>query len=114
MYQKYLGWYDGNPSNLNPLPPTEAGKKFVEYMGGAAAVIARARDDFKQGNYRWVAQLMNQVVFADPGNKDARALAADALENELIAGSVSPVEGDHRIRRRQRLGGLLNYYVRAA
>ena len=80
VYQKYIGWYDGNPSNLNPLPPTEAGKKFVEYMGGAAAVIARAREDFKQGNYRWVAQVMNQVVFADPGNKDARALAADALE----------------------------------
>jgi len=80
VYQKYIGWFDGNPSNLNPLPPAEAGKKFVEYMGGAAAVIARARDDFTQGNYRWVAQVMNQVVFADPGNTDARALAADALE----------------------------------
>jgi alkyl sulfatase BDS1-like metallo-beta-lactamase superfamily hydrolase len=80
VYQKYIGWYDGNPSNLNPRPPTEAGKKFVEYMGGAAAAIARARGDFQQGNYRWVAQVMNQVIFADPGNKDARSLAADALE----------------------------------
>jgi alkyl sulfatase BDS1-like metallo-beta-lactamase superfamily hydrolase len=80
VYQKYLGWYDGNPSNLNPLTPTEAGKKVVEYMGGAAAVIARARSDFEQGNYRWVAQVMSHVVFADPGNKDARALAADAFE----------------------------------
>jgi alkyl sulfatase BDS1-like metallo-beta-lactamase superfamily hydrolase len=80
VYQKYIGWYDGNPANLNPLPPTEAGKKFVEYMGGAAAVVARARDDFRQGNYRWVAQVMSQVVFADPGNAEARALAADAFE----------------------------------
>lgn len=80
VYQRYIGWYDGNPADLNPLPPTEAGKKFVEYMGGAAAVLARAREDFKQGNYRWVAQVMNQVVQADPGNTDARALAADAFE----------------------------------
>ena len=80
VYQKYIGWYDGNPSHLNPLPPTEAGREFVEYMGGASAVIGRARDDFKQGNYRWVAQVMNEVVFADPGNVEARVLAADALE----------------------------------
>src|SRR4029079_13745075 len=56
VYQKYLGWYDANPPNLNPLPPVDEAKKYVEYMGGAAAVIARARDDFEAGNYRWVAQ----------------------------------------------------------
>ncbi len=80
IYQKYLGWYDANPANLNPLPPVEGGKKYVEYMGGAAAVIERARPDFKQGNYRWVAQVMNHVVFADPSNREARELGADALE----------------------------------
>jgi linear primary-alkylsulfatase len=80
IYQRYLGWYDANPANLDPLPPVDAGKKYVEYMGGAAAVIERARRDFKQGNYRWVAQVMNHVVFADPGNDEARQLAADALE----------------------------------
>jgi alkyl sulfatase BDS1-like metallo-beta-lactamase superfamily hydrolase len=80
VYQKYIGWYDGNPANLNPLPPTESGKKFVEYMGGATAVIAKARDDFAQGNYRWVAQVMSQVVFADPSNGEARTLEADAFE----------------------------------
>jgi alkyl sulfatase BDS1-like metallo-beta-lactamase superfamily hydrolase len=80
IYQRYLGWYDANPANLNPLPPSKSGKKFVEYMGGPAAVIARAREDFKQGNYRWVAQVMSQVVFADPANREARELAADALE----------------------------------
>jgi len=80
VYQKYLGWYDGNPAGLNPLPPVEDAKKYVEYMGGAALVIARARDDFKAGNYRWVAQVMDQVVFADPTNSEARELAARAFE----------------------------------
>jgi len=80
VYQRYIGWYDGNPANLNPLPRVENARKYVEYMGGAAAVIARARDDFKAGNYRWVAQVMDQVVFADPSNKEARNLAADAFE----------------------------------
>ncbi len=80
VYQKYLGWYDGNPATLNPLPPAEDAKKYVEYMGGAAAVIARARLDFKAGNFRWVAQVMDQVVYADPANIEARDLAADAFE----------------------------------
>ena len=80
VYQKYLGWYDANLANLSPLPPVEHARKTVEYMGGAAAAIARAREDFKAGNYRWVASVMNQVVFADPANRQARELAADALE----------------------------------
>ncbi|MFQ5974396.1 MAG: alkyl/aryl-sulfatase [Alphaproteobacteria bacterium] len=80
VYQRYLGWYDGNPSNLDPLPPREAARKTVDYMGGAATVISRARQDFPRGDYRWVAQIMNQVVFADPDNREARELGADALE----------------------------------
>lgn len=80
IYQKYLGWYDANPAHLNPLPPVEAGRKFVEYMGGAAAAIRRAREDFTQGNYRWVAEVMNHVVFADPDNREARELVASAYE----------------------------------
>jgi len=80
VYQKYLGWYDANPAHLDPLPPVDAGRKFVEYMGGAEAVIRRARQDFEQGNYRWVVQVLDHVVFADPDNGEARALAADAME----------------------------------
>jgi len=80
VYQRYLGWYDGNPAYLDRLPRVEEAKKYVEYMGGSAAVIARARDDFKAGHYRWVAQIMDQVVFADPSNAEARSLAADAFE----------------------------------
>ena len=80
VYQFYLGWYDANPADLNPLPRAEAARKQVEYMGGAEAVIKRAREDFKAGQYRWVASVMSQVVFADPANKEARELGADALE----------------------------------
>lgn len=80
VYQFYLGWYDANPADLNPLPRAEEARKRVEYMGGADAVIRRARDDFNAGQYRWVARVMSDVVFADPANKDARGLGADALE----------------------------------
>ena len=80
VYQRYLGWYDGNPATLHPLPPAESAAKYVEFMGGAAAVIAKARESYAKGEYRWVAQVLNHVVFADPANAEARALAADALE----------------------------------
>ncbi|WP_316174388.1 MULTISPECIES: alkyl/aryl-sulfatase [unclassified Bradyrhizobium] len=80
VYQFYLGWYDANPADLNPLPRSESAKKTIDYMGGADAVLARAQEDFKAGQYRWVASIMSQLVFADPENKAARALGADALE----------------------------------
>ncbi len=80
VYQRYLGWYDANPANLDPLPPVERAKKTVAYMGGAAATIARAREDFAKGEYRWVADAMSQVVFAEAHNREARELGADALE----------------------------------
>ncbi|MEY2406501.1 MAG: linear primary-alkylsulfatase [Acidimicrobiaceae bacterium] len=80
VYQKYLGWFDGNPANLDPLPPSAAGAKYVEFKGGADEVLRRARACFDDGEYRWVAQVVNHVVFADPDNMDARALQADALE----------------------------------
>jgi linear primary-alkylsulfatase len=80
VYQRYLSWYDGNPANLDPLPPAAAAAKSVAYMGGAAAVLARARQDFAGGEYRWVAQVASQLVFAEPDNRAARELAADAFE----------------------------------
>ena len=80
VYQRYLSWYDGNPANLNPLPPVATAAKTVAYMGGADAVLAKAREDFARGEYRWVAQAASQVVFSDPGNPAARELAADAFE----------------------------------
>lgn len=80
VYQKYLGWYDANPATLNPLPEPDAARKYVEYFGGADAVVARARADFAQGQYRWVAEVLRHVVYADPAHVEARQLAADALE----------------------------------
>ena len=80
VYNRYLGWYDGNPANLDPLAPVEAGGRYVEFMGGADAVLTKARESFEAGDYRWVAQVVNHVVFADPGNTEARHLQADALE----------------------------------
>ncbi|SNY62475.1 alkyl/aryl-sulfatase [Enterobacter sp. CC120223-11] len=79
-YVLYLGWFDGNPATLDELPPEEAAKKFVEYMGGADAILQKAKTDFDQGNYRWVAQVVSKVVFADPSNQAAKNLEADALE----------------------------------
>ena len=80
IYQRYMGWYDANPANLNPLPPVQNAAKTIEYMGGADKVIEQARKDYENGEYRWVASVMNQVVYADASNQAARELGADALE----------------------------------
>ncbi len=80
VYQRYLSWYDGNPANLHRLPPVEAGKRYVELAGGVDGLMAHAKHAFNMGDYRWVVELLNHLVFADPGNAGARALQADALE----------------------------------
>jgi alkyl sulfatase BDS1-like metallo-beta-lactamase superfamily hydrolase len=80
IYQKYLGWYDANPVNLDPLPPVESGRKYVEYMGGAEAILKRAASDFAKGEFRFVAQAVSHLVFAEPDNAAARAMLADTFE----------------------------------
>ena len=80
VYQRYLSWYDGNPANLNKLQPSDAGKRYVELAGGADALLAKARAAFDAGDYRWVVEVVNHLVFADPTNADGRNLQADALE----------------------------------
>src|SRR6516165_5862966 len=80
IYQKYLGWYDANPVHLDPLPPAAAGKKYIDYMGGADALLMRARRDFADGEFRFVAEAVSHLVFADPDNQAARALLADTFE----------------------------------
>ena len=77
QYQLYFGWFDGNPANLHPLPPAEAGVKYVEYMGGSDAILNKALEDYKRGEYRWVAMALNHLVFAEPDNQEARALLAN-------------------------------------
>jgi len=76
VYQAYLGWYDGNPANLDPLPPIEAGKRYVTLAGGTEALLAQARQAFDADEYRWAAELLNHLVFAQPGNIEAKALLA--------------------------------------
>ena len=80
VYQRYLGWFDGNPAHLHELPPVESAKRYVEFMGGASETLSKARAAFDQGDYRWVAEVVNHVVFADPENGAAKILQADALE----------------------------------
>jgi alkyl sulfatase BDS1-like metallo-beta-lactamase superfamily hydrolase len=99
VYQRYLGWYDGNPATLDPLPQADAARRYVEAMGGSDAVLARARDAYAKADYRWVAQLLNHLVHADPQNAAARTLEAQAFEqlayqtenatwrNEYLAGA---------------------------
>ena len=76
VYQMYFGWYDGNPANLDPLPPVELGAKYVEAMGGAVAVKVKAREAFARGEYRWVATLLDHLVFSNPDDAEARELLA--------------------------------------
>ncbi|MEW6352649.1 MAG: alkyl sulfatase dimerization domain-containing protein, partial [Thermodesulfobacteriota bacterium] len=78
IYSLYVGWYDANPAHLDPLPPRETGTRMVEYMGGADAVIIKAQQAYDKGEYRWVAQVLDYVVWAEPENMKARKLAAAA------------------------------------
>ncbi|MFI5027652.1 MAG: alkyl/aryl-sulfatase [Solirubrobacterales bacterium] len=80
IYQRYMGWFDGNPAHLWQHPPTGAARRYLDFMGGAEAVLARAGEAFEAGDYRWVAEVTGHVVFAEPGNAAARELQADALE----------------------------------
>ena len=80
VYQKYMGWYDANPVNLNPLTPSDSAQKWVEYLGDTDEVLRMAKEDFEAGEYQWVAEITNVLVYADPANEAARFLCADAME----------------------------------
>ena len=80
VYQRYLGWFDGNPAHLWPHPPEPVAKRYVKLAGGADALLANARAAFEEGDFRWVVEVVNHLVFADPDNLAARELQANALE----------------------------------
>ncbi|MFB7796897.1 alkyl/aryl-sulfatase [Isoptericola sp. NPDC056134] len=80
IYQRYMGWYDGNPAHLWQHPPVEQGKRYVEFMGGADAVVEKARASYDSGDLRWVAEVLSHVVFAEPGHAAAKELLADTFE----------------------------------
>lgn len=74
VYQLYMGWYDGNPVHLAPLPPADAGKRYVAAIGGAAKVRALAKTAYDSGDYGWAAELLNRAVYADPKDTEAKTL----------------------------------------
>lgn len=80
VYQRYMGHYDGNPANLDPLPPEEVAERYVAALGGAAKVLALAGEAHAKGDDRWASELLKQLVFAEPTNAAARSALADALE----------------------------------
>jgi alkyl sulfatase BDS1-like metallo-beta-lactamase superfamily hydrolase len=110
VYQRYMGFYDGNPTTLDQLPPEEAAKKYVEYMGGPAAIMQKAKVDFDKGEYRWVAEALKQVVFADPNNKEGKDLLADAYEQMGYQAESGPwrsvyLQGAYELRNGVPTGG---------
>jgi len=80
VYQRYMGWYNGNPSDLNNLPDEEVSVKYMEFMGGEAEVLKKAKASFDKGEYRWVAEVVKHAVFANPESTEAKELLADAYE----------------------------------
>ena len=80
VYQRYLGFYDGHPSSLDPYEPVEAGARYVEFMGGMHQLLEQARASFEAGDHKWVAEVLRHAVFADPSCEEARLLQADAFE----------------------------------
>lgn len=80
IYQRYMGWYSGNPSDLDNLPPEMVGPKYIEFMGGEQEVLKKAKASFDKGEYRWVAEVLKHLVFANPNNTEGKLLLADTLE----------------------------------
>lgn len=90
VYQQYVGWFDGNPAHLDPIPREEAAKRYVKLMGGESAVVAAAQKAFDGHEYRWAAELLNHAVFADPGDRAAKALLARTYEQLGYAAESGP------------------------
>jgi len=80
IYQNYMGWYDGNPANLDPLPISTSATRYIKLMGGAQTTLKAAQTSYDQGEYRWVAELLNKLVFADPNNQNAKNLLAQTYD----------------------------------
>jgi alkyl sulfatase BDS1-like metallo-beta-lactamase superfamily hydrolase len=109
VYQRYLGFYDGNPANLDPLPPVEAGKHYVEAMGGTVNVLKLMRAAMEKGDYRWAAQLGNHLVFAEADNKEAREAQADALEQLGYQSETTTWRNMYLVGTQELRHGLPNY-----
>ncbi|PRZ44306.1 alkyl sulfatase BDS1-like metallo-beta-lactamase superfamily hydrolase [Antricoccus suffuscus] len=103
VYQRYLGFFDANPANLNPLPPREMGERYVAALGGASAVIDKATAAFAEADYRWGAELLKHVLSAEPDNDDAKRLQAETFEQLGYQAESGPwrnfyLTGAHELR----------------
>ncbi|MEU8973292.1 alkyl sulfatase dimerization domain-containing protein [Streptomyces monashensis] len=114
VYQRYMGWFDGNPAHLWQHPPTEAARRYVEFMGGADSVVARARTSYEAGDLRWVAEVLSHVLFADPGHTQARALQADTFERLGQGAECGPWRNFCLMGAAELRGGILGTPTRAA
>jgi alkyl sulfatase BDS1-like metallo-beta-lactamase superfamily hydrolase len=90
IYQYYMGWYDGNPANLNPLPPAQVAQRYVELGGGADALVANAQKAYDKGEFRWAAEVLKHVVYAQPDHAKARQLQAKAFEQMGFMAESAP------------------------
>ncbi len=113
VYQKFMGWYDANPIHLNALPPTEYAVKLVEYLGDTGRVLDMARADYAKGEYQWVAEITNALVYADPENLEARYLCADALEQLGYQAESGPWRNAYLTAARDLREGSLQYQMKA-
>ena len=107
VYQRYIGWWDGNPAHLNLYPPVEQGKRYVAAMGGAKGVIKTAMAAMASGDYRWSAEILSHVVFSDPANTHAKALLADSFE-QLGYQSESAIWRNYYLSGAAELRGAVN------
>lgn len=90
VYQHYFGWYDGNPAHLNPLPPVQSAVRYVEFMGGSQALLDKAAAYMDRGEYRWVGEVLNHLVFAEPDNLAAREMLAEAYRQMAYQAESGP------------------------
>lgn len=90
IYQRYMGWFDGNPAHLWQHTPVEQGKRYVEFMGGADEVVTKARGSFDGGDFRWAAEVLSHVVFAQPDHAAARSCSPTRSNNSATARRTAP------------------------
>jgi alkyl sulfatase BDS1-like metallo-beta-lactamase superfamily hydrolase len=89
VYQLYLGWFDAHPANLDPHPPVEVARRYVDAIGGPERVLAVAQAAYDAGDYRWSSELLKHAVYADSGNAAARELLARSFEQLGYASEAS-------------------------
>lgn len=95
VYQHYMGWFDGNPANLHPIPKSQAASKYIELMGGVDTVVEKAQTAYDKGEYQWVAELLNHAVFAEPNHQAAKQLLANAYDQMAYQAESGPWRSEY-------------------